>query len=298
MDRHIVEDRLTGETVRIANWDFCKMSADEFKKNFKSQIANPLKKLLNEFNQDPYVQMPEPLKESMLGIIRGLMNFFEHMASRPGMQKGWNLSAEVGHQATNPTVVLIHFQSVGYLKKICLSIISNIAADKPVKPFNIMFRSVDEVKGIFSKEASFAHQMIRVSTGAVPGMFPLLISLKIKELVSTPLPDTFMETKVMYLCTGEELARASTETPDVSRKSIFRDSLLADESLHIYVDEVCALCGSSGVQRLGKCDLCKVARYCGRAHQKEHWSVHKHHCARILDLKKEAAIRAEAEEAD
>ncbi len=287
MERFDEKELLTGETARMANWDFDSMTANEFKKYFKSEIVNPLKKLLNDFNRDPNVQMPAPLKEAMLGIIRGLMNFFNRMASRPGAQKGWNLSAKVGQQATNPTVVWIHFASLEKLKKLCISIISNVAADKPINPFSIMYKSVDEVALVFSKDASFAHNMIRVRGGAVPGEFPLLISLKIRELVSTSLPDTFMETQVLDLCTGEELDRAPTETPDVSKKAILLNSINADENLRIYADRVCALCESSGVlEKLLRCEKCNFARYCGEAHQAEHWSVHKNHCKRIRELKK------------
>lgn len=52
--------------------------------------------------------------------------------------------------------------------------------------------------------------------------------------------------------------------------------------------------------RLDRCGRCNVARYCGRAHQVEHWRVHKHHCKRIRELKKEEAISVgvEAEETD
>ncbi len=162
-------------------------------------------------------------------------------------------------------------------------------------PFDIMFRSVNEVTHTFSKDASFVTQMLRMRLGAVPGKFPLLISWKINDLAQTSLPDTFMETTTISLCSEEELARAPTETPDVSKESFLLNSLLADPSLHIYAHGTCALCKSSGVQRLDRCSRCKVARYCGTGHQREHWSMHKHHCKRLRELRLDAIMKAETE---
>jgi hypothetical protein len=44
---------------------------------------------------------------------------------------------------------------------------------------------------------------------------------------------------------------------------------------------------------LSRCSRCRVVRYCGVAHQKQHWSVHKKQCATMAA----ALITAEAEEA-
>jgi hypothetical protein len=60
MDRLVLTDALTG--------DFRNTNASDIKKNFKEMIQNPLKRLLNDFNRDPHVQMPEALKDSMLGL--------------------------------------------------------------------------------------------------------------------------------------------------------------------------------------------------------------------------------------
>jgi hypothetical protein len=295
MDRLILTDTLTGETVRVVDWDFRNTSASEFKKNFKSAIQEPLRRLLNDFNKDPHVQMPEPLKESMLGLIRGLINFYYFQAPLPVNQKLWNLLEKIGNQTNNSKVAWIHFSSVTKAFKTCLSIVD--AENRHIMPFIFMIRSVNEVRHVFSRDASFVSQMMRVHSGAVPGHFPLVVSWKIQELVPTTLPDTFMEAKVVSLFTEEVLKQTPTGTPDVSKESFLLNSLLADESLQVYAHGTCALCENSGVQRLARCSKCWVARYCGRECQTEHWSVHKQHCKRLLELRLEASRKAEDEEA-
>ena len=294
MDRLLLTDELTGEDVRIVDWDFRNINASDFKKNFKEMIQNPLKRLLNDFNRDPHVQMPETLKESMLGLIRDLINYYYYMASQPSHQKQWNLLEMIGNQ-TNPKVAWIHFPSVTKAFKTCLSIID--AKNRPSMPFVFMIRSVGEVRDVFSKDASFLSQMMRVHGGARPGYFPLVISWKLQELVPTTLPDTFMETKVVSLFSEEEI-KGTTFTPDVSKESFLLDSLLADKSLQVYIGGDCAFCKKSGVHRLDRCSKCRVARYCGRVCQTEHWKIeHKHHCKRLLQLRLEANRKAEEEEA-
>jgi len=138
---------------------------------------------------------------------------------------------------------------------------------------------------------------MRVHGGARPGYFPLVVSWKLQELVPTTLPDTFMETKVVSLCSEEEIKGTPAGTPDVSKESFLLDSLLADKSLRVYKDGNCAFCKKSGVHRLDRCSKCRVARYCGRDCQKEHWkSEHKHHCKRLLQLRLEASRKAGEEE--
>ena len=41
-----------------------------------------------------------------------------------------------------------------------------------------------------------------------------------------------------------------------------------------------------------KCSRCGVARYCGREHQVEHWSIHRKHCERLRFF---AILKSDAE---
>lgn len=72
---------------------------------------------------------------------------------------------------------------------------------------------------------------------------------------------------------------------------------IQQEILDIVADEkaleVCAVCQKSppDVKGLSRCTGCLAVAYCGRAHQSQHWSVHKEIC-----LKKQAELKAMVEE--
>ena len=62
-----------------------------------------------------------------------------------------------------------------------------------------------------------------------------------------------------------------------------------DESFRPYIHQTCMVCSKPCVQKLRKCAGCRVAYYCGKDHQKKHWSVHKKHCEQLCALKTQAS---------
>ena len=287
MDRRKIYDTIFDESACIVDWDFRNCSASEFKKNYKREIQKPLSKLLRDFYADPKVQMPEELKEAMLGIIRSLINYYVGLASQPSFQKTYKLRERIGDQST-PKAAWIHFSSITNLFKTCMSIMN---PNKPSNPFQqLKIEPFQNVMATFNDPA-FSTQRKRVQMG-LPGHYPLLISWRINELVPTTLPDIFMETKIVSLSTDVELKTAPNLAPVVSYDSILFNSLMSNTRFHAYASETCASCDNSGVKKLRKCSVCKVAMYCGEKCSKKHWSVHKHDCDDLRNLRIEALVLA------
>jgi len=277
----LVTDRFSGGSAVIEEWDFRSMNKCAFKTRFEASIQQPLRELLNEFNRNPNVQLPFPLRASMLGLIRGLAVYYQFTLSQSRKQTEMNLRGIFGSNKP-PQVGFIYFESVRKVRKACLSITDT----ERELPFVLSPRSLEEMESTFAGPA-FASQRITLGRGAILGVsFPLLLCWKLAELVPTNCPDTFLEPKIVSLRSEVEIGADPPPAPNQTPSYQFLVALRADEALLPYAAETCALCRNSGVEGLSKCSKCRVAQYCGRQHQIEHWSEHKKHCKRLRDLKK------------
>lgn len=103
-------------------------------------------------------------------------------------------------------------------------------------------------------------------------------------------PDAFHRSLFVFVCRQPGCARQGNGR--VFRSQLPQlNALYADESgvaeftpatpLPATHESFCALCNERAVFT---CSACHVARYCSKAHQKDHWSAggHKHDCARCL----------------
>ncbi|TYZ66400.1 hypothetical protein PybrP1_002539 [[Pythium] brassicae (nom. inval.)] len=104
-------------------------------------------------------------------------------------------------------------------------------------------------------------------------------------------PDAFHRSLFVFVCRQPGCARQGNGR--VFRSQLpQRNALYPDESgvaqfapatpLPAAHETFCALCNERAVFT---CSACHVARYCSKAHQKDHWSAggHKHDCARCLE---------------
>jgi len=294
----------SGVEVDTLEWDFLSMTAGIFKKRFKESIEKPLQLLLNDFNRNTRVAMHSMLQASILGLISGLTNYYKFMFTS-AQQTKMNVRENYG-SFTSRQVCFIYFQSVSKIRKSCLAIID----EDRTAPFIISRRSMEEMEATFTGPA-FAPQLSTLRR-AQPGLtFPLLVCWKITELAPTCCPDTFLEPEIIDCISEPGLSDIPSsisnepKTDDVQSKNkaysnaglddknlLFVSSLMAKPDLHRYINETCATCESSGIEKLQKCSRCGVARYCGREHQVEHWSIHKKHCKR---LKAFAILKSDAE---
>ncbi|CAB9520699.1 expressed unknown protein [Seminavis robusta] len=294
MEENVVTltDSFSGVTVKVAEWDFRSMTAETFKQRFEVSIQKPLQDLLNNFKRNPIVEMPRSLQMSLLGLIRGIAQFYKYILSRSDTQVNLNLRQMFGPQ-TSRQVCFLYFQSMNRIRKVCLSIIDT---NRSREPFTVRPRSLEDMEETFFGPA-FACQRSTMRRGAMPGVsFPVLVCWKIMELVPTNCPDTFLEPKIVRLQTEEELRMCPTSAGmNTNRKTRFYAALAKDPDLAPYKAETCALCEGSGVEEKPRpCSRCRVARYCCKEHQVEHWPLHKKHCKRLLVLKQEQGYRPES----
>jgi hypothetical protein len=292
MNENLVKkiDGYSDVAVDIMEWDFLSMTVGIFKKRFKESIVEPLRLLLNEFNRNPRVAIQSLLQASILGLISGLAQYYKVILSNSAKQTRMNIRENYG-SSTSRQVCFIHFQSVTKIRKACLAIVEK----DPSAPFIVSRRSLDEMESTFTGRA-FAPQLTTLRR-AQPGFsFPLLVCWKIAELAPTNCPDTFLEPKIVNHISEASMCAISSSisTEDLDgKKSLYLNALMmAKPDLSPYIDETCATCASSGIERLIKCPLCCVARYCGKEHQVEHWSIHKKHCKRLRFI---ATLKSDAE---
>lgn len=87
------------------------------------------------------------------------------------------------------------------------------------------------------------------------------------------------EGTVMSTFTGKSFpTHTPNNTPNVKMVEVWETDLdLAEYFLH-----ECVVCEK--VRGLRTCSECNTAKYCGEAHQKDHWTIHKLHCTRLKNL--------------
>jgi hypothetical protein len=132
------------------------------------------------------------------------------------------------------------------------------------------------------------------------GCIPFGLVLHLEEFTNISwISDTWISVKSFKL--GELKDPASKEKRQECFKKIAKkllssfskeenDKLLIgiynDVELHPYLSwrsPSCLVCSIGGL--LKKCTLCKVAHYCGKDHQKDHWKIHKQHCDKLIALR-------------
>jgi hypothetical protein len=140
------------------------------------------------------------------------------------------------------------------------------------------------------------------SNGCVP--FGLVFHLEEFAHVSW-ISDTWIRVRSFELGELKNAARLKNAACKEERQELFKkvatkyislfskeenDKLLIgiynDVELHPYLSWQSASCLICSVKvKLQKCDLCKVACYCGGDHQKNHWKTHKKHCHKLVALR-------------
>lgn len=282
-EESIVRVGITGKGVSVVlvEWNFDTMTADAFKKRFKKLIHEPLRDLLQRFNHNPSSQIPSLLKLALEGLIRGLARHYENILSRSDHQillDVHSLFAPVGQ------VCYIRFQSIGKIRKCCLSILDR---DRRKQPFAMLRKSTKEMQSFLARP-TFVSQRITLQNGDLPEVsFPLLVCWTIAELGPRRCQDKFCAAEIVLLKDQKELRKMKTAPAEMEKtpKEKFFAALCAHEDLIPYANETCAFCESSGIMKLsGKCSGCEVAPYCNRQHHKEHWHVHKNHCKYLRDI--------------
>lgn len=265
----------------MLEWDFKSMTLERFKNVFKISITQPLQSLLNELNTNSKAELPPMLKAAILGLIYGLAEFWKHDMLLRNETVIKHLRKLFGSN-TSRQVLFLHFESVKKIRKYCTSIIN--CNKGVIEPLFIRTRSFEEIESDFS---GLDYKSLSILRQSVPGYsFPLLICWKISELVPSNCPDAFIESSIVPL-TPEPTLKGYDSSPIICdvKKTRFLDLLVSsDDAFSSYTNENCVVCASS-VQKLRFCGRCKVALYCSKEHQTEHWSTHKHHCKRLLSIR-------------
>jgi hypothetical protein len=289
---HIVWiDSCKGTLVEAAVWDFKNMSRQTFKTRFKEDIQKPLQNVLREYRRNPNVQMSHALILSIRGLIRYLTAFYSDALSDYDSQMALNIHEIFGnHKNGGNKVAQVTFWGISKIRKFCLPLCGKQDIQFPLSVVEV---DLQDLRNLFSTDAGFASSMFTVERGSRnPGVvFPLLVIFKITEMNETQCPDTFMDADIVKIHAKEDLKRArvtcSVATGEqLSSAEKFNLALNEDPELRLYLENVCAVCWKSGVFKLQQCSGCKVARYCCKEHQTEHWKVHKKHCKNLCALRR------------
>ena len=102
------------------------------------------------------------------------------------------------------------------------------------------------------------------------------------DFASSNVPESFRDHAYWQESTVHFIGTVSAEV-ETARRNLLESSLLESG------DEVtvisCAICSiTTGLLRCGRC---KIIFYCGREHQRAHWSIHKHSCTETTSEVKE-----------
>jgi len=273
----LVLDKFGNGSEIILEWDCMSMTADMFRKRFKESIQTPLKHLLIEFEKNPGVQMTQSLHYSIAGLVHGLGKYYQFVFSRADHQL--TLGARKNLGSPPQKAMVIYFQNI---RDICEFVVDTIRSDKTAacnrRPMNL--KEIDS----FPPEEAFLSKRLTLCRAEPNISFPMLLCWRISELCPINCPDTFVDPQIIELLSEEALSNGSRIPQD--RKGKLLEALQAD-GLFEYTSKTCLICEKTGVvQRFHTCKRCDVAKYCGKEHQVEHWTVHKKHCKKIKALKK------------
>eukprot|EP00808_Paulinella_micropora_P023586 g11399.t1 len=269
--------------VVTIRWDLANMGVKAFKAKFTSAISSPLAEVVKNFNankralsplpdNDPSLLLPAPLQATIMGLMTCLGDACSDMLSTKEKQEELGLNAHLDSDYGTIKVMFMAVQSVKAFRECLLRIVNH--KDIPMDKFQ--FKPYSEIAAIF-KGPSFAPQL-QICRLAQPGLsFPLLISWRIPELEPTACADTFLRPILIWHLSS---TKQQTLLPEA-----FTQALLTEPSLKPYLKKCCQVCGESKVGKLQQCSRCKVAHYCGAAHQTEHWPKHKADCKRMRALK-------------
>ena len=283
-------DSCKGTLVEAAVWDFKNMSRQTFKTRFKKDIQKPLQNVLHEYRTNQNAQLPHVFIVSIRGLIHALTAFYSDALSNYNLQMVLNIHETFGKQNGSNKVAQVIFLGISQIRKFCLALCGKRNRYPPLRFFEA---DLQDLRNQFSTNTGFASPMFTVEQGSrKPGVaFPLLLTFSITEMHQTKCQDTFMGADIVKIHSKEDLKRVqvpcSVDTGEQLSSAVkFNLALSADPELRLYLENVCAVCFKSGVFKLQQCSRCKVARYCCKDHQTEHWKVHKNHCKKLCALKR------------
>jgi hypothetical protein len=210
------------------------------------------------------------------------------------------------HPGEEPLIVFLSASQREFRKTMVATLVKNANAS----PFSVnSFTIIPESKFI---EGGFGDTGLLRSMSALRQLRPAaghnligtLIVLRLHELETTPLKNTFVCTKIfdadeaepdtVLSCQRLPLTKAFW-TPAREAALLEFDELTLrlgqlDVSMREWSD-LCAVCHLAAYPLIKpelpmqKCARCRMVWYCGEDHQREHWPVHKPHCKELCGLR-------------
>lgn len=288
----------------------------ELKHAFADNLQRPLVALLQRLKeQDIFargaLEFPSLVLSQLETQLNAFMSWRCYVYTLPSVRSHLEdeLAAFRNREQNKDPVIVTRFRSLSdFRKRIAKQASKESSSVAVVEELDII--SVSELAGQYG--SSFDVQMNGLrQLPLLEGYCGVCVIVKLPAFEPTTLPDTFLNTTCININNLAKNMQATVPRAYVEQHFSTNEAKAYDEALRElkeirdnplhqqYVHLRCAVCDrensllSGSIVRLQRCSNCGVAAYCGKEHQREHWSKHKFHCkmSKRLREKESEALR-------